>query len=124
MLAQYLDLTEQFLSQENNIVTFEVSNYDYVLAQFVGLSLGIDFYSTIDGGAVEGVTDGSVLTADNFQYINGTNLSDNTQSQFIIGESGIYRFDVVGRYIRFQVRTDVGPSVDKLLVMLAKISTK
>lgn len=124
MLAQYLDLTEQFLSQENNIVTFEVSNYDYVFAQFVGLSLGIDFYSTIDGGAVEGVTDGSVLTADNFQYINGTNLSDNTQSQFIIGESGIYRFDVVGRYIRFQVRTDVGPSVDKLLVMLAKISTK
>lgn len=121
MLAQYLDLTEQFLSQENNIVTFEVSNYDYVLAQFVGLSLGIDFYSTIDGGAVEGVTDGSVLTADNFQYINGTNLSDNTQSQFIIGESGIYRFDVVGRYIRFQVRTDVGPSVDKLLIMLAKI---
>lgn len=99
-------------------IVIDVSNYDYCLIQLN--SGNVYLSSTIDSGAVEGVTDGNAITADNFFEVSATILSDNSISS-VIGNQ-IARLNVVGRYVKLY-SPDIS-LIDKLLVMLAKISTK
>ena len=117
MLAQYLDLTDEFNANDGE-VKFEASNYDYAVVQIVGQSSGISFLSTINSGAIQGVTDGSILTSGNYYNAYATQLSDGTLVSNSSGGDGLYRFNVMGRYIKLRS----GGTVTKLLVMLTKIS--
>ena len=119
MLAEYLDLTSEF--NVNSVVAFEVSNYDYAIVQIILATDEIYYFSTIDSGAIQGVTDGSVLTSTNYQQIVATDLTNNTLIEYNGAGQSSRRFDVVGRYIKLD-GSNFGTQVGKLLVMLAKIS--
>lgn len=124
MLAQYLDLTEEFANSFDGSVykvQFEVSNYDYALVQFVDFLSEVTFNSTIDSGAVQSVTDGNALTSTNYSQVYATYLLDNTKVT-VSPSNGTYRFDVVGRYIQLKNASGLNPTTGKLLVMLTKIS--
>ena len=114
MLAQYLDLTEQYNAQ-NGFVNIDVSNYDYCLIQPIGQAL--DMGSTIDGGAITGVTDGSAVSAINFTTVQGTLISTGGPVTSA-PNGGITKLNVVGRFINLEGATPI----TKLLIMLAKIS--
>jgi hypothetical protein len=114
MLAQYLDLAPKFNSQAGTVV-IDVSNYDYILVQPIGST--ISFQSTIDSGAVQGVTDGNAKLATNFTAVQGTLVLGGTTGTSVTSTNTI-RFNVVGRYLKM---TGTAP-ITKLLVMLAKIS--
>lgn len=125
MLAQYLDLTDQYNNNfdgEEHFADFEVSNYDYAVVQLLGTDGSLFFYSTIDGGAITGVTDGNIYSSDNYLKIYSTNIATGLTIDGSTGVSlGIYRLDVVGRYVRIKGANPLDPG-GKLLVMLAKIS--
>ena len=117
MLAQYLDLTEQL--NADGYASFETSNYDYAVVQIIGQSGTMDFLLTINSGAIQGVTDGNILTSLNYSQTYATQLIDGTLTTSSNSGNGLYRFNVVGRYIKIGKK---GATVNKLLVMLAKIS--
>jgi len=126
MLAQYLDLTEEFANSFDGTtntysVKFDVSNYDYAVVQFVDFLSEVTFKSTIDSGAVQGVTDGNALTSTNYTTVYATYLLDNTKVT-VSPSNGTYRFDVVGRYIKLTNTSGINLTTGKLLVMLTKIS--
>lgn len=120
MLAQYLDLTSQFNTGQSAL--FETSNYDYAIVQIIGNNEGdnIAFNATLDSGAIQGVTDGNISLSNNYLPIVAENLASGLFVQTDGGSGGIFRFDVVGRYISISNNGD--QSVNKLLIMLAKIS--
>jgi hypothetical protein len=122
MLAQYLDLTEDFNNSSNGI-SFEVSNYDYCLIQIINnTGDGIDFKATIDSGAIQSITDGSALLATNFVPVAATNiLNGSLVTNTGGGANSIYRLDVVGRFVNLFC-SGGDTNVGKLLIMLAKIS--
>jgi hypothetical protein len=117
MLAQYLDLAEEANANSNTVV-IDVSNYDYCLVQPIGAAAS--FQSTIDSGAIQGVSDGSAVSAANFVDAYGlrTNGATSTSLNTAVADGGIIKFNVVGRYIKITCDDDVS----KLLVMLTKIS--
>lgn len=119
MLAQYLDLAEQAIENGGTVV-IDISNYDYCLVQPIGTTCM--FYVTLDGGAVQGVSDGSAVSADNFTGVYGKqSTSNNNVSNFgnTIGDGEIMKFDVIGRYLKIACTAG---NPQKLLIMLAKIS--
>lgn len=118
MVAQYLDLTNEFNDNLAGVAYVETSNYDYCVIQTVEASQGLDVYSTIDGGAIQGVTDGNILTSESYQAISFTDLATLTD----VGQlppNGICRIKISGRYLKIQ-DTSSG-SIGKLLIMLSKI---
>lgn len=116
MIAQYLDVTQQF-NDNSGIAYIETSNYDYCVIQLIGVSvINTTIYSTIDSGAVEGVTDGDISTSTEYTQISFTDLSDNSITQTIT--SGLLRVGVVGRYLQIY---NYGATATKILVMLTKI---
>jgi len=119
MLAKYLDLAEEANASEDVSVVIDVSNYDYVLVQPIGDAAL--FQTTIDGGAVQGVSDGGAATATNFVDAFGLRNGSNTSTSLhnAIGDGGIIKFNVIGRYLKI---TSGGLPFTKLLVMLTKIS--
>ena len=121
MLAQYLDLTDEF--QVNGDAFFEVSNYDYAVVQIINNTEGdaIGFFSTLDSGAIQGVTDGNIADSINYISIVAEDLANNNFVSTDGGVGGLFKFGVVGRYIRLYTGGDPS-SVSKLLIMLTKIS--
>lgn len=122
MLAQYLDVSENFVTGATGIATIELSNYDYCVVQFVTLSgAAASFKTTLDSGAIQSVTDGNALTSDNYLDVYGTDLTSSTNAlvKSLASGSGIFRFPVVGRYLRIG---GTGCLATKVLVMLTKIS--
>lgn len=120
MLAQYLDLTEAFNDTTASSVIFETSNYDYAVVQLINPSAEVFFSTTLDSGAITGVTDGNYVSSINYSTCYATNLADNT----IItssATSSLSRFNVVGRYIKL-AKSDKADTATKVLVMLTKIS--
>ena len=113
MLAQYLDLTAEIIA--NGFAEFETSNYDYAVIQIVDNGGDVFVKSTLDSGAIQGVTEGNISTSDNYVTIGCIRLSDNSYITPIDG-NGLFRLNVVGRYIKIE------GEVSKLLVMLTKIS--
>jgi hypothetical protein len=127
MLAQYLDLKDAFNNNYSESmglysVVFEVSNYDYAVIQISGSDAGINLESTIDSGAIQGVTDGNALTSDNYFGVYKTIIGSGSvvDGTFMLGDDMV-RVDVVGRYIKLSSETVISPS-GFILVMLAKIS--
>lgn len=126
MLAQYLDLTDQFrLLGAGHSITIDVSNYDYTIIQSVNALNPILISATLDGNAITGVSDGNATTAgdhviypNSFVYVQGK-LSDGSIGN-LVGTQSI-KYGVVGRYINIESE-GLPPQVDKLLVMLSKIS--
>lgn len=118
MVAQYLDLTDEI--KTNGFAQFEASNYDYAVIQIDGNDGDVYFKSTLDSGAIQGVTEGNISTSVNYVSIGGIRLSDNTYTTVATdNENGLFRFNVVGRYIR--IEAGEGNVLSKLLVMLTKI---
>ena len=113
MVAQYLDLTDELAA--NGYAQFETSNYDYAVVQIIGNGGDMLFNATLDSGAVQGVTDGSIYTSDNYLTVGAIKLADNTYITTTSAD-GLFRFNLVARYIR------LSGTADKLLVMLTKIS--
>jgi hypothetical protein len=126
MIVQYLDLTDEFANSFNGrrySVTFEASNYSYALVQFIEFNSEVTFSSTIDSGSIQGVTDGNILTSDNYFLVAATYLLDNTLSPYS-PDNGIYRLDIVGRYIKLENNDGIDTFRGKLLVMLVKAKSK
>ena len=128
MLAQYLDLTNEFNNNYNErtglySVVFEVSNYDYAVIQINGSDFGINLESTIDSGAIQDVTDGNALTSINYFGVYKTNIQNGNiiDGATLLGDATV-RVNVVGRYIKLSSETALSPVDGSLLVMLAKIS--
>lgn len=126
MLAQYLDLTDEFNNSYTEstgeyYVVFEVSNYDYAVIQISGSDAGIRLESTIDSGAIQGVTDGSALTSDNYHEVYKTYIATGAVADGAVqlGDDMV-RVDIVGRYIKLSSLTPI--HFGFILVMLAKIS--
>lgn len=115
MLAQYLDLTQEITL--NAECVFETSNYDYAIVQLINPGGFVNFYATIDSGAIQGVSDGSAKSSINYSSIVGTDLTTGALVSSSIS-TNLIKFDVVGRYIKIQ--GSISPN--KLLVMLTKIS--
>ena len=113
MLADYIQPV--FVS---NAFVIDVSNYDYVVAQFVTPTGTISITSTNDSGDEEGVTDGNAATATNFTAVYATKLSTNT-AVTAVDAAGLYKVNVAGRYLKFG---GTSAAADKIIVMLAKIS--
>lgn len=120
MLAQYLDVTSELLSNNQSII--ETSNYDYCLIQIAG-NTGATylFYSTIDSGAIQSVSDGSAVSSQYYVSSVAKNLTTGAPETGNGGSDGIWRFDVVGRYLKLAFDSGSQSGV-KVLVMLAKIS--
>lgn len=115
MLAQYLDLTEEATLSGDNSVVIDVSNYDYCLVQPIGVNAALS--STIDGGALQGVTDGNSVSATNFISAAAINITNGNSYTATITDGDIGKLEVVGRYVKI----DCVGAPTKLLVMLAKI---
>lgn len=122
MLAQYLDVSENFVSGATGIATIELSNYDYCVVQFVTLSGAVaSFTTTLDSGAIQNVTDGNALNSSNYLDVYGVDLTSatNALAKSLASGNGLFRFPVVGRYLRIG---GTGCLATKVLVMLTKIS--
>jgi len=118
MLAQYLDLAPQLQADNLGYVIIDVSNYDYTLIQPIGADVS-KVECSIDGGDITGVTDGNATSATNFYAAAGITVSDGVTYVNSITSTRTVRFPVVGRYLKI---TASPTSMNKLLVMLAKIS--
>jgi len=122
MLAQYLDVSSNFVSGGTGTAIVELSNYDYCVVQFVTLSgATASFKTTLDSGAVEGSTDGNALTANNYLDVYGVDITSSTNAlvKSLASGNGIIRFPVVGRYLKIGGTNCLAT---KVLVMLTKIS--
>lgn len=116
MIAQYLDLTDEF--NANGKAYVEVSNYDYCVIQVIDNGDSFKIFSTIDSGAEQGVTDGNVADSLNYQQISFLDLADNTyKTQTTSNGNFLLKVGVVGRYLQL----GESGALQKLLVMLAKI---
>lgn len=126
MIVQYLDLTEEFKNSFNGSrysAKFEASNYSYAVVQFSGFYSEVTFTSTIDSGSLQSVTDGNILTSDNYFLVSATDLSNDTLVS-VTPNNGLYRLDIVGRYIKLENTDGINPIKGKLLVMLVKAKSK
>jgi hypothetical protein len=136
MLVEYLDLTNQFNESGqttlNPCVVIDISNYDYVLVQIDNPSVTpIAFSASLDSREILGVSDGNAATASNgyvvsltnFAQVAGTDLATDTLITELNGD-GTIKFNVVGKYLAISNSSgqSLNSYLDKLLVMLAKIS--
>ena len=133
MLAQHLDLTDDFntastyidplgttITKPAGITYVELSNYDYCLVQVVSPLEPVALFTTLDSGAIQGVTDGNVKMSTNYQSVYGVDVTDATNT--LVNQAvdkAIIRFPVVGRYLKIG---NTGNSAEKVLVTLTKIS--
>ena len=94
MVAQYLDFTEKYNATGSFVV--ETSGWDYCVIQAVGIANSITFNTTMDSGAIQGVTDGSFVSSDNYVSAVGVLLFDvdNKQNK-IDGEWDIIKYSVI-----------------------------
>lgn len=113
MLANYIQPV--FVS---NAFVIDVSNWDYVVAQFIAPTGTINITATNDSGDVQGTTDGDASTAENFTTVYATKLSTNT-AVTAVDAAGMYRINVAGRYLKFG---GTSAAATKIIIMLAKIS--
>lgn len=133
MLAQHLDLTVDFNTEsyyttpEGDVmvkpagVTYvELSNYDYCLIQVILPSTSVPLQTTLDSGAVQGVTDGNVKMSLNYCDVYGVDVTSATNALVKVATgTTIVRIPVVGRYLKIG---NTSITAGKVLVTLTKIS--
>ena len=108
-----LDLTAAFTASQS--VVQDVGGFDYAVLQIVNASAAIDFKQTNDSGGVQGVSDGSALTATNFVAAQGLKMSDGTS--VTSATAGLYKFLGGGQFLQF---SKAAATVDKLILRLYK----
>jgi hypothetical protein len=134
MLAQHLDLTYDFsnpstytdplgnvINKPDGITYVELSNYDYCLVQIIKTEgVSVPLQTTLDSGAVQGVTDGNVKMSLNYLDVYGVDVTSATNDLVKAAtDTNIVRIPVVGRYLKIG---EEGLKADKVLVTLTKIS--
>lgn len=110
-----LDVTADF--NAGSSVKLDTGGFDYSIVQLVNPSGSVAFTHTNDSGDIQGVSDGSAVSATNFVAVQGTNLASGA-AVTSLAASGLVRFEHYGRYLQL-----AGSSVtaDKVLVRLFKI---
>jgi hypothetical protein len=118
-----LDVTNEFNSGSESgfpgLVKLDTGGYDYAVVQFISPSGTIAFKHTNDSGDIQGVSDGSAISSDNEQSVQGTNLATGVAATST-GASSLFRFQSNGRYLWLD-GSATPASVTKLLVRLYKI---
>tara|TARA_R110002126_G_scaffold274341_1_gene419308 strand:- start:2930 stop:3307 length:378 start_codon:yes stop_codon:yes gene_type:complete len=118
-----LDVTNEFNSGSESgfpgLVKLDTGGYDYAVVQFISPSGTIAFKHTNDSGDIQGVSDGSAISSDNEQSVQGINLATGAAATST-GASSLFRFQSNGRYLWLD-GSATPASVTKLLVRLYKI---
>lgn len=105
MLTRSIDYTYQINNQHQ--ITMDVGEYDRITAQFIAPIVGtFGIYGTIDGGAVQGKTQGNAALATNFSAIQAKNLATGSMVSGI-SAAGLYEVDTNTKYVRFSGGTSV-----------------
>lgn len=117
-LTRLLDLTADFNAVSPAAVNIDISNWDYVVVQAVGLSGTVTVKATLDAGAIAGTTDGNAISAQNWIAVQGTNLNTGSAVTTMTA-AGLVRFGVVGKFMQF---SGTGVTITGLFVYLFKIS--
>lgn len=119
MISQILDYTEQFNKDYSFVI--DVSGYDYIVVQYVNQTAAdIPFSSTNNGGAIEGVRDGSTQHATDFTAIAFEDLLNGNFNTYGSAISAMYRsVNPSGQYLR--IGGAFPNSVDKMIIFLSKI---
>lgn len=113
---QRLDITGDL--NNNSIVQLDIGGWDYAVVQLVSPTGTVTFSSTIDSGAIEGVSDGSAVSATNWIVTQGVNINSGTAVS-TLATSGAVRFQGIGQFLQIAGN---GISVTKAFVRLYKIS--
>jgi hypothetical protein len=110
-----LDVTADFNADSK--VQLDTGGFDYAIVQLVSPSGTVSFKHTNDAGDVEGVSDGSAVSATNFVAVQGTNLASGS-AVTSLATSGLVRFGYIGRFLQLSGES---VTVTKALVRLYKI---
>jgi hypothetical protein len=110
-----LDVTADFNADSK--VQLDTGGFDYAIVHLVSPSGTVNFLHTNDSGDVEGVSDGSAVSATNFVAVQGTNLASGTAVSSLAA-SGLVRFGYIGRFLQLSGES---VTVTKALVRLYKI---
>jgi len=103
----------------NDIATYDVGGFDFAEVQLVSPTGTFSFFTSSDSGAITGVSDGSSISATNFNAVTGTKLSDNSAVATLAGSDTV-KFSNLGQYIKI---TGAGAAqVTKAFLRLYKIN--
>lgn len=112
-----LDVTSNILNDGKAVL--DIGLYDYMVVQAINVTAGsINTLSTNDGGAIEGVRDGSSTNATNFIALQLEDLSAGTFATSISADGNYRVLNPIGQYL---VLEDNSVALDKVLVFLSKI---
>lgn len=118
-----LDVTNEYTSGLESgtprLVKLDVGGFDYAVVHLVSPTAAVSFTNTNDSGDIQGVSDGSAVSATNAVTVQGTNLANGTAVSSLAA-SGLVRFQSIGRYL-FIDGTATNANVTKALVRLYKI---
>jgi len=114
-LQQIIDATTDF--NANGSYVIDCGGYDYAEVQVVNPSADVNFSTSIDSGAVQGVSDGNYKSATNFVAVLGTNLTTGTTAVKATASS-IFKFINAAKYLQL----DSSDTAEKILIRLYKIS--
>lgn len=118
MIVQSVDFTAAFNAA--NSVSYDISQYDFVIAQFVTLTGSTAFRATSDDtGSSTLFGAGDASTATNFYTVQGVNLETGSGATSLASGSGAFRFERVGKFLNFN-KTSV--TATKVILHLMKIA--
>lgn len=114
-VPRILDVTSDL--NADGRATIDCNGWDYAEVQLVSPSTTVNFETTIDSGAVTGVSDGSAASAQNFVSVQGVNVTSGS-SVTSLNASGIVKFTNLGQYLRL---IGVGVTATGAFIRLYKI---
>ncbi len=118
-----LDVTNEYTTGSESgtarLAKLDIGGFDYAVVQVVSPTAAVSFTNTNDSGDIQGVSDGSAVSATNAVTVQGTNLA-NGSAVSSLAASGLVRFQSIGRYL-FIDGTATSANITKLLVRLYKI---
>lgn len=118
MIVQSVDFTAAF--NASNSVSYDISQYDFVIAQFVTLTGATNFQATSDDtGSSTLFGAGDASTATNFYPAQGLNLATGVGSTSLVSGSGAFRFEKVGKFLNF---SKTGVTATKVILYLMKVA--
>lgn len=116
-MSKIIDATADFNADSKVVV--DISEWDNVVVQLESPGALINFNASNDSNAITGITDGSALSAIQFQPIQATNLATGA-SVTSSSISGMFRFGIVGKFL--QLIAAGGTTATKILILFYKIS--
>lgn len=116
-IQQIKDITLDL--NNNSIANMDVGGWDYAVVQLVSPTGTFTFNTTIDAGGVEGVSDGSAISAANWIACQGTNLNSGA-AVTTLATSGLVRFQGIGQFL--QISGAAAAQVTKAFIRLYKIN--